>query len=118
MANGLRKRGVGPGTRIVLFLSNGIEIIELFYAAFSVGAIVIPVTTRLTPNELRHICADSQPLAIVFGGEGTAISEVLQENPDAVWITTGKHVSLAPSNMPSLSDADPDPLPRLSIEFG
>ena len=66
VANGLRKQGIGPGDRIVLFLSNGVEIVELFYAAFTLGAIVIPVTTRLTPNELQHICSDSQPRAIVF----------------------------------------------------
>ena len=55
VANGLRKHGIGPGDRIVVFLSNGIEIIELFYAAFSL-VIVVPVTTRLTPHELQHIC--------------------------------------------------------------
>src|SRR6266567_4655835 len=93
VASGLRSQGVGPGDRIVLFLSNGIEIVELFYAAFSVGAIVIPVTTRLTPHELRHICSDSQPLAIVFDGDGTSISEVLRANPDAVRITTGDKVA-------------------------
>ncbi len=78
VASGLRTQGVGPGDRVVVFLSNGVEIVELFYAAFSVGAIVIPVTTRLTPHELQHICADSQPLAIVFEGNGASISEVLQ----------------------------------------
>ena len=93
VANGLRKRGAGPGDRIVLFLSNGVEIVELFYAAFSVGAIVIPVTTRLTPHELRYVCEDSNPFAIVFEGAAAAISDVLQANPDAVWITTGKHVA-------------------------
>jgi acyl-CoA synthetase (AMP-forming)/AMP-acid ligase II len=115
VANGLRQHGVGPGDRIVVFLSNGIEIVELFYAAFSVGAIVIPVTTRLTPHELQHICSDSQPLAIVFDGEGTSISEVLQENPDAVRITTGKKLTGA-VEYAELRKAEPDPLPPLSIE--
>ena len=44
VASGLRTQGIGPGDRVVVFLSNGVEIVELFYAAFSVGAIVIPVT--------------------------------------------------------------------------
>ena len=115
VANGLKKHGVGPGDRIVVFLSNGVEIVELFYAAFALGAIVVPVTTRLTPNELQHICLDSQPLAIVFE-DGVSISEVLQANPDAVWITTGKKLPGA-VEYAELGEVDPDPLPPLSIEF-
>src|ERR1700746_2355825 len=61
VANGLRENGIGAGDRIVVFLSNGVEVVELFFAAFSLGAIVVPVTTRLTPNELLHICSDSSP---------------------------------------------------------
>jgi acyl-CoA synthetase (AMP-forming)/AMP-acid ligase II len=115
VANGLKKHGIGPGDRIVVFLSNGTEIVELFYAAFSVGAIVIPVTTRLTPHELQHICSDSQPLAIVFDGAGTPISEVLQANPDAVRITTGAKFAGAVAYA-ELREADPDPLPPLATE--
>jgi long-chain acyl-CoA synthetase len=114
VANGLRRHGVGPGDRIVVFLPNGIEIVELFCAAFSVGAIVIPVTTRLTPHELQHICSDSQPFAIVFDGDGASISEVLLANPDALRITTGKKLAGA-VEYAELRQADPDPLPPLSI---
>lgn len=115
VANGLRKQGIGPGDRIVLFLSNGVEIVELFYAVFTLGAIVIPVTTRLTPNELQHICSDSQPRAIVFDGDGASISEVLQANPDAVRITTGENVAGAVAYS-EIAQAAPGPLPPLSIE--
>ncbi|MGY3355318.1 acyl-CoA synthetase (AMP-forming)/AMP-acid ligase II [Bradyrhizobium sp. GM0.4] len=115
VASGLRTQGVGRGDRIVVFLSNGIEIVELFYAAFSVGAIVIPVTTRLTPHELQHICFDSQPFAIVFEGNGASISEVLQANPDAIWITTGRDVEGA-VEYAELRKTEPDRSPRLSIE--
>jgi acyl-CoA synthetase (AMP-forming)/AMP-acid ligase II len=114
VANGLRKHGVGPGDRIVAFLSNGIEIIELFYAAFSLGAIVVPVTTRLTPHELQHICSDSRPVAIAFEGDGASIFDVLRENPDAIRITTGEEFAGA-VEFSGLRIADPDPLPPLSI---
>jgi long-chain acyl-CoA synthetase len=115
VANGLKKHGIGPGDRIVVFLSNGIEIVELFYAAFAVGAIVIPVTTRLTSHELQHICSDSQPLAIVFDGEGPSISEVLQANPDAIRIVTGNEFAGA-VEYAEIRKAEPDPLPPLAIE--
>jgi long-chain acyl-CoA synthetase len=115
VASGLRSQGVGPGDRIVVFLSNGFEIVELFYAAFSVGALVIPVTTRLTSNELQHICSDSQPLAIVFEGDGASIADVLQANPDAIWITTGSGVEGAVAYA-ELRKSEPGHLPRLSVE--
>ncbi|MCK1347282.1 MULTISPECIES: class I adenylate-forming enzyme family protein [unclassified Bradyrhizobium] len=115
VASALRTQGVGPGDRIVVFLSNGIEIVEVFYAAFSIGAIVVPVTTRLTPHELQHICADCQPAAIVFEGNGSSISEVLQANPDAIWISIGSAVEGA-VEYADLRKADPERLPPLSIE--
>lgn len=114
VANGLRAYGLGPGDRIVLFLPNGVEIVELLYAAFALGAIVVPVTTRLTARELQHICADSQPRAIVFEGSGTAIAEVLSDNPDAVRITTGPVVDGAVAYA-ELRTADAAPLPSLPV---
>jgi acyl-CoA synthetase (AMP-forming)/AMP-acid ligase II len=115
VASGLKQQGTGPGDRIVLFLSNGTEIVELFYAAFSIGAIVVPVTTRLTPHELQHICADSQPSVIVFDGAGTEISDVLRANPDAVWITTGSNVAGA-IDYAQLRETEPVALPPLPID--
>jgi acyl-CoA synthetase (AMP-forming)/AMP-acid ligase II len=115
VANGLGKLGIGPGDRIVLFLANGIEIVELFCAAFALGAIVVPVTTRLTPHELQHICSDSRPRAIVFAAEATSIAEVLQANPEAVRIVTGGRLAGA-VEYAELASAAPDPLPPLSID--
>jgi long-chain acyl-CoA synthetase len=116
VANGLRENGIGAGDRIVVFLSNGVEVVELFFAAFSLGAIVVPVTTRLTPNELLHICSDSSPVAIAFEGDGAAINEVLQANPDAVLITTGTNCE-GTVEYAELRRAEPVPLPPLPIGY-
>jgi acyl-CoA synthetase (AMP-forming)/AMP-acid ligase II len=115
VASGLKEQGLGVGDRIVLFLNNGVEIVELFYAAFSLGAIVVPVTTRLTPHELQHICSDSQPFAIVFEGPGDSIRDVLDANPDAVWITVGKGPE-GTIAYESFRKSDIVPLPALSIQ--
>jgi long-chain acyl-CoA synthetase len=116
VANGLRENGIGARDRIVVFLSNGVEVVELFFAAFSLGAIVVPVTTRLTPNELLHICSDSSPVAIAFEGDGAAINEVLQANPDAVLITTGTNCE-GTVEYAELRRAEPVPLPPLPIGY-
>ncbi|MBB5047948.1 acyl-CoA synthetase (AMP-forming)/AMP-acid ligase II [Rhodopseudomonas rhenobacensis] len=115
VASGLRQQGLGAGDRIVVFLNNGVEIVELFYAAFSLGAIVVPVTTRLTSHEVQHICADSQPFAIAFEGPGDAIQGALQANPDALRIAVGTSVDGA-FDYARLREAAIAPLPLLSVQ--
>jgi long-chain acyl-CoA synthetase len=116
VANGLLRGGVRQGDRIVLFVANGIEIVELIYAAFSVGAVVVPVTTRLTPHELSHICADSRPVAIVFEGDGEKIAEVLRENAEAIQISIG-HASGSVVAYADIGVDSPVDLPKLSVEI-
>lgn len=111
----LKKRGLRPGDRIVLFLPNGIEIVELFFAAFSIGAVVVPVTTRLTPRELGHICRDCEPAAIVVDGASDAIAAVLAEHPQALSVTTGDPVQGAMSYDALLADRA-ERMDTLSVE--
>jgi long-chain acyl-CoA synthetase len=116
VANGLHRRGVKQGDRIVLYIPNGKEIVELIYAAFSVGVVVVPVTTRLTSHELSHICGDSRPSAIVFEGNGEKIADVLRENPEAVQISigpaSGRVIAYADIGAGETRD-----LPELSVEL-
>jgi acyl-CoA synthetase (AMP-forming)/AMP-acid ligase II len=116
VASGLKERGLGAGDRIVVFLSNGVEIIELFYAAFALGAIVVPVTTRLTPHELQHICEDSQPFAIAFEGSGEAIRDVLKANLGALRIAVGGGAPEGGVAYEDLRRTAITPLPALSID--
>src|SRR5882757_2013770 len=117
LASGLRQRGVREGDRIVLFLNNSTAIVELFYAAFSLGVIVVPVTTRLTPHELGYICADSQPSAIAFENDGVAIAAVLGANPRALRISVGAATSgTVPYEMLSREPAGPLPLLRSDVD--
>jgi acyl-CoA synthetase (AMP-forming)/AMP-acid ligase II len=112
LASGLRRHCVREGDRVVLFLPNSTAIVELFYAAFSLGAIVVPVTTRLTPHELGYICGDSQPKAIAFENDGAAIAAVLDANPQAVRISVGSSPADAVS-LAALAETEAEPLPRL-----
>src|SRR6185295_8604515 len=53
VANGLRALGVKRGDRILLMLGNVAPLWEIMLAAMKLGAVVIPATTLLTPNDLR-----------------------------------------------------------------
>ena len=41
VARGLAKRGLGPDDKIVLYLPNGLDFVQLLYAAFTLGAIAL-----------------------------------------------------------------------------
>ncbi|QDU61785.1 Long-chain-fatty-acid--CoA ligase [Planctomycetes bacterium Pan216] len=58
LASGLRKRGVGPGTRVALFMPNCPEFVLTYLACFKLNAIAVPINHRYTSSEvtfaLRH----------------------------------------------------------------
>ncbi len=53
VANFLRRQGVKRGDRILLMLGNELALWESMLAAFKLGAVVIPATALLTPEDLR-----------------------------------------------------------------
>ena len=52
-ANWLRDHGVGPGDRILLMLSNQVELWDVMLAVIKLGAVVIPATTLLAEGDLQ-----------------------------------------------------------------
>jgi long-chain acyl-CoA synthetase len=70
IASGLRTLGIAPGDRVLVYLPNGVELVQTLYAAFSLGAIAVPVNTRLTARELEHVFADAGPAAAVYHAGG------------------------------------------------
>jgi acetyl-CoA synthetase len=53
VANYLRGAGVGRGDRILVMLGNEVALWETLLAAFKLGAVVIPATGLLGPEDLR-----------------------------------------------------------------
>lgn len=53
VANLLRAQGVRRGERILLMLGNEVALWESMLGAFKLGAVVIPATALLTPDDLR-----------------------------------------------------------------
>jgi acetyl-CoA synthetase len=49
----LRARGVSRGDRLILMLGNQVELWETFLAAMKLGAVIIPATRLLSPDDLR-----------------------------------------------------------------
>lgn len=54
MANFLREQGVGRGDRLLLMLPNRVELWDVMLASMKLGAIVLPATTQLSPDDVRE----------------------------------------------------------------
>jgi len=53
VANFLREQGVRRGDRVLLMLPNVAPLWEAMLACIKLGAVVVPATTQLTPDDLR-----------------------------------------------------------------
>jgi fatty-acyl-CoA synthase len=66
-AGALDDSGIGPGDRVAALLSNGHEYAEVLFACARLGAILVPLSTRLAPPELEFMVNDSGSTALVYG---------------------------------------------------
>lgn len=65
----LRARAVGRGDRVAIALANRAAFLETVFAAARIGAIALPVNTRLAPPELRQILDDATPRVLLHEQE-------------------------------------------------
>ncbi|TDR92923.1 AMP-binding protein [Enterovirga rhinocerotis] len=56
----LQALGVRRGDHVAICMGNGIRWIELFFAAGSLGAVTVPINTRLLPDEIRYALRQSR----------------------------------------------------------
>lgn len=61
----LADHGVGPGDRVALLLANRSAYLETVFACARLGAIAVPVNTRLAPPEVRHVFGDAEPALVL-----------------------------------------------------
>jgi acyl-CoA synthetase (AMP-forming)/AMP-acid ligase II len=69
LAGALRAAGVGHGDRLAVLDLNHLATIELTLAASSLGAAVVPVNFRLSPDQVRYILEDSRPVILFHGAQ-------------------------------------------------
>ena len=61
----LQSRGVHQGDRIAALLPNSLQYLESYFAAAGLGAVIVPLNTRLHPDELSFIIGDSESGVLV-----------------------------------------------------
>ena len=87
----LKACGIDKGDRVGVLLYNSHEYVEILFAVFKVGAILVPLNFRLVQSELEYILKDSGATALFFGSEFAAKIEPIRE---AVSISAGRMISI------------------------
>lgn len=67
LANALRAKGIGRGDRIAYLGHNSSALAETLFAAARLGAVFVPLNTRLAPPETAYILRDCEPSLFVWG---------------------------------------------------
>jgi long-chain acyl-CoA synthetase len=76
MAHALVAGGVDAGDRVAVMLGNRPEMFAAWYGAARLGALVVPVSTRLTAPEAAYIVSDSGAVVVVHDGSPAALATV------------------------------------------
>jgi long-chain acyl-CoA synthetase len=111
VARALRARGVRPGDRVIVALDNGPAWIEAFFGTLMCGAIVVPVNTRLTAAELRHVIADCAPVAAFGAPSHEPLIADASGRRDLAWVRCDPHGRLT-----AFAQLGGEPLPALATD--
>jgi 2-furoate---CoA ligase len=81
IASGLSARGVAPGDRVACVLANDRETVELYWGCQWLGAVIVPLSHRVSGADLAY-CIDDSGAAIVVREPGE-VNELVaaQEHP-------------------------------------
>ena len=69
LATALTEAGLGPGSKVALYLYNSPEYLEAYYAALKISATPINVNYRYLDEELLYLLENSESEALVFHTE-------------------------------------------------
>jgi len=69
VARELRSWGIGPGDRIAILSENRYEWVAADFASLLLGAVVVPIYTTLTAEQIAYLLRDSRPRVIFVSSE-------------------------------------------------
>ncbi len=80
LANRMLELGIRKGDRVITFLTNSVEFIELTHACFKIGAILVNTNPRCTEDEALRRIEDCAPrLALVDSVSMEAVSAAFRQ---------------------------------------
>ena len=112
--------GIKRGDRVGLLMYNGLNLVQLYYACFRVGAIAVPFNTRYQEPELAYAVNQSGSSILMAGREFTPVVKnirkdapglgglfIMDETLEEVFAKPGLRRDTAISELPEVAIADP-----------
>src|SRR5215471_3209336 len=91
LAHGLRGLGVGRGDRVAYLGPNHPAFLETLFAVGTLGAILVPLNTRLAAPELARHLADSGTRTLIYGtGQDGIVAELRASAPAGDLVALGE----------------------------
>ncbi|MGI8480299.1 MAG: ATP-dependent acyl-CoA ligase [Gaiellaceae bacterium] len=84
LAGALVEAGIASGDRVVVVSENRPEVLRLWLACTWLGAVLVPVSTALRGEGLRHVLASAQPKAVAL--ESTLHERVAEAGLEVTWV--------------------------------
>ena len=116
-AHALAAAGLHKGDRMVLMSANSDDFYIALYAAWRLGALVIPVNPASTAAELRYLLDDSQAALVVFGVSAADTVGKCAQTPSSWW--TSSPIALGPvegyQELAVLAASHPDTAPTVDV---
>ncbi|GAA4318714.1 long-chain fatty acid--CoA ligase [Streptomyces venetus] len=105
LAHALRERGVRRGDRIAYLGPNHPSYLETLFAAGTLGAVFVPLNTRLAGPEIAYQLADSGAKALVYGPSHAGLVAGLPGSTDV-----RTYLEVGAEYEESLASASPEPI--------
>ena len=93
-ARGLIDLGVAPGEKVALWMPNCPEWLHIFYAVAQIGAVLVPVNTRLRTADLQYVLQQSDTATLIIKDQsgpvdylamvGEVCPEILRRDPESL----------------------------------
>lgn len=66
LAHAFAARGIGRGDRVAYLGLNSVHLVAVMFGAAKIGAITVPINTRLAPPETAYILSNAEPSLLVW----------------------------------------------------
>lgn len=115
LAAGLAELGVNAGDRVAYLGINDISTFETLFATGLLGAVFVPLNTRLTPREVSYMLRDAgaQTLIVGHGVEQLVDGLATEDTPVETTLTVGSSLEEMIETHPALGNALGHALVRL-----
>ncbi|MFI0237604.1 long-chain fatty acid--CoA ligase [Streptomyces sp. NPDC016845] len=110
LAHALRALGIGRGDRVAYLGPNHPTFLETLFAAGTLGAVFVPLNTRLAAAELAHQLADSGSTVLIHARELSEVAAAAAPEPTVARIPLTSPVDDAPDYETLLAAEDAAPL--------